>query len=147
MIKDVFVIEGEAENREQALKLTFQELFEKGCVKESFYEACLEREKKFPTGLETDIPVAIPHTDSVHVKSPAVCVLKLKSPVSFALMEDDARSVNVDFIFNMALQSNDDQLGMLNKIIGTVQDMELLKNAKDMSCDELKEVFGKQWID
>ena len=146
MIENVFVIEGEAENKEEALMLTYQKLYREGCVEKSFYEGCVQREKKFPTGLDTEIPVAIPHTDSIHVKSPAVCVLKLKKPVVFSLMEDDSRQIKVDFVFNMALKSNDDQLDMLNKIIGTVQNGELLQRSKAMSCEELETVFGGEWI-
>lgn len=147
MIKKVFVIEGEAENKEEALKLTFRKLYEEGCVKESFYEGCIQREKRFPTGLDTPIPVAIPHTDSVHVMSPAVCVLKLHKPVAFAMMEDDSKEAQVEFVFNMALKSNDDQLGMLNKIIGTVQDETLLKHAKTMTCGRLETELQKEWIE
>lgn len=106
MMKKVFVIEGEARNKEEALRLTFQKLYEEGLVKESFYEGCVEREKQFPTGLDTPVPVAIPHTDSVHVISPAVCVLRLKKPVAFSLMEDDSRQAEAEFVFNMALKSN-----------------------------------------
>lgn len=146
MIENVFVIEGDAGNKEEALMLTFQKLYGEGCVENSFYEGCIQREKKFPTGLETEIPVAIPHTDSIHVKSPAVCVLKLKRPVAFSLMEDDSRQIKVDFVFNMALKSNDDQLGMLNKIIGTVQNGEFLQKAKTMFCEELEAVLGSEWI-
>ena len=102
MIEKVFVIEDEAGSKEEALKLTFRKLYEEGCVKESFYEGCMKREKLFPTGLDTPIPVAIPHTDSVHVISPAVCVLRLREPVAFSLMEDDSKKAFVEFVFNMA---------------------------------------------
>ena len=147
MMKKVFVIEGEARNKEEALRITFQKLYEEGFVKESFYEGCVEREKRFPTGLDTPIPVAIPHTDSVHVISPAVCVLRLKKPVAFSLMEDDSRQAEAEFVFNIALKSNDDQLGMLNKIIGTVQDETLLKDAKTMSCSSLENELQRKWTD
>ncbi|MBS7009599.1 PTS sugar transporter subunit IIA [Anaerostipes sp.] len=147
MIKKVYVIEGDAENQEQALMLTFQKLYKEGCVKETFYEGCVQREKKFPTGLDTLIPVAIPHTDAVHVKSPAVCVLRLRKPVAFSLMEDDSRQTEAEFVFNMALESDGDQLGMLNKIIGTVQNEMLLKTAKTMACDELEALFQEEWMD
>lgn len=50
-------------------------------------------------------------------------------------------------MFNMALKSNDDQLGMLNKIIGTVQDVKLLKNAKTMSCSSLENDLQRKWTD
>ena len=91
--------------------------------------------------------MAIPHTVSVHVISPAVCVLRLKKPVAFSLMEDDSRQAEAEFVFNMALKSNDDQLGMLNKIIGTVQDEKLLKDAKTMSCSSLENELQRKWTD
>ena len=47
----------------------------------------------------------------------------------------------------MALKSNDDQLGMLNKIIGTVQDEKLLKDAKTMSCSSLENELQRKWTD
>lgn len=147
MIKKVYVIEDEGGDKEEALKLTFQKLYEEGCVKESFYDGCIQREKLFPTGLDTPIPVAIPHTDSIHVISPAVCVLRLRKPVAFSLMEDDLRQIEVEFVFNMALKSNNDQLGMLNKIIGTVQDETFLKKAKTMSCSGLEAELLKKWAD
>lgn len=147
MIEKVFVIEDEAGSKEEALKLTFRKLYEEGCVKESFYEGCMKREKLFPTGLDTPIPVAIPHTDSVHVISPAVCVLRLRKPVAFSLMEDDSKKAFVEFVFNMALKSNDDQLEMLNKIIGTVQNETLLKKAKTMTSSWLETELQKEWID
>lgn len=107
----------------------------------------MKREKLFPTGLDTPIPVAIPHTDSVHVISPAVCVLRLREPVAFSLMEDDSKKAFVEFVFNMALKSNDDQLEMLNKIIGTVQNETLLKKAKTMTSSWLETELQKEWID
>lgn len=62
-------------------------------------------------------------------------------------MEDDSRQAEAEFVFNMALKSNDDQLGMLNKIIGTVQDVKLLKNAKTMSCSSLENDLQRKWTD
>ncbi|MDD4371065.1 MAG: PTS sugar transporter subunit IIA [Anaerostipes sp.] len=147
MIKKIFVIEGCPENKEEALKLTFEKLYNEKCVKDSFYEGCITREKSFPTGLDTKIPVAIPHTDSKHVIVPAVCVLKLDRPISFCMMEDDTKKVDVNFIFNMALKSNDDQLDMLNKIIATVQNVEILSNAKNQSDKEFKDKLVSEWIE
>lgn len=110
MMKKVFVIEGEARNKEEALRITFQKLYEEGFVKESFYEGCVEREKRFPTGLYTDSSGNSPY-GLCPCNISAVCVLRLKKPVAFSLMEDDSRQAEAEFVFNMALKSNDDQLG------------------------------------
>lgn len=45
-------------------------LLTQGFVKESYTKAVQEREKIFPTGLKLKkISVAMPHTDSIHVKN------------------------------------------------------------------------------
>ena len=44
-------------------------LYEKGYVKETFKNAIKKREEEFPTGLQVEsLGIAIPHTDSLHVK-------------------------------------------------------------------------------
>ena len=66
-MSEVYVIEGKAENWEEALKMTGQELFRNGCVVEEFWEKCVEREKEYPTGLTEFCPVAIPHASKDYV--------------------------------------------------------------------------------
>lgn len=83
MLKQVFVIEGEAKTWEEAISLTSTMLLENRCVKETFLKSCIKREIAFPTGLPTQVPVAIPHTDPAHVNQNAVCVLRLKNSVMF----------------------------------------------------------------
>ena len=96
---ELYVIEGEAENKEEAIKLTSEVLSANGAVKEGFWESCVEREKNYPTGLTEYCPVAIPHTTKDFVNKDAICVLKLKNPVKFASMEDWEKEIDVrDFI-------------------------------------------------
>lgn len=146
MLNDVIVIDGEAKNWKDAINLTFNELYKKGYVKPSFYEACIEREIKFPTGLNSHIPVAIPHTDAVHVNKQAICVLRLKDPVSFYSIEDATKKVDAQFIFNMALKRNEDQLTLLRAVINIVQDKTFLEKAKKLNLNEVKNLFYKKWI-
>ncbi len=146
MIKDVFVIEGNPKDRNEALMLTFKKLFKEGCVKESFYNGCVEREKVFPTGLCSTVSVAIPHTDAVHVISPAICVLRLENPVNFVRMDDFDNSIDVEYIFNMALESNNDQLEMLQNIIDIVKDSKFLQDCKGMSIDKVEKNFKLRLI-
>ena len=147
MIENVFVIDGSPDNWEECLKLTYQKLLSEGCVKESFLTGCIEREKVFPTGLETEIPVAIPHTDAIHVISPAVCLLRLEKPVSFARMDDETESVEAEFVFNMALSNDVDQITMLQRIIEVAQNKEFLLKAKNAPVEELMKELHKIWIE
>ncbi|MBU5585366.1 PTS sugar transporter subunit IIA, partial [Enterococcus sp. S181_ASV_20] len=53
-------------------------------VHPSYQQAVIERERIFPTGLPTKgINVAIPHTDSIHVKKEGFLVGVLEKPVTF----------------------------------------------------------------
>ena len=146
MLNDVIVIDGSAKDWKEAIKLTSKQLYEQGYVKESFFDACIEREEKFPTGLNSFIPVAIPHTDAIHVNKQAICVLRLKEPVSFYSLEDATKTVEAEFIFNIALKRNEDQLKLLTAIIKIEQDKEFLLKAKKLKLDEIKKMFHQKWI-
>ena len=43
-MSQLFMIEGEAETWQEALKLTADKLLEKGCVRDDFYESCVSRD-------------------------------------------------------------------------------------------------------
>ena len=96
------------------------------------------KRKQFPTGLPTNVAVAIPHTDAVHVIENAVCILKLKKKVLFNSMQDPNDTVNVDFVFNMSVVDDNKQLQMLQEIIKVVQDSSFLEKAKKCHCRILK---------
>ncbi len=145
MIKDVLVIESNPKSWEEAIEITYSTLYKAGYVKESFLQGCIEREKKYPTGLMTAIPVAVPHTDSVHIITPSICVMRLKEPVAFHNMEDPDSTVDAQFVFNMALESGNDQISMLQSIIKTAQDSEFLKEAKHQPLDLIREKLIKDW--
>jgi len=145
LINDILIIDGRPETWEEALEYTFNALHEYGYVKKSFLSACIEREKKFPTGLPTKIGVAIPHTDAKHVITPAICVLRLGKPVLFQDMGDLDHSVKVHFVFNMALKDNNDQLPMLRSIISIVQNSRFLRRSKRKPADRLRKELMEIW--
>lgn len=145
MLTDVLVIDGNPETYEEALKLTFSALHDKGYVEEGFLVGCIEREKVFPSGLEMEIPVAIPHTNPEHVKEPALCVLRMAKPVLFGNMGDPDQTVPAEFAFNMALKDTDGQLDMLREIMAVAQDVVFLRSARTMDPEELRIILGKRW--
>jgi len=103
-------------------------LLEKGAyVKDTFLQALLDREKEYPTGLQTHIiGVAIPHTDVEHVNRAAIAIATLVNPVVFQAMGDPDSEIDVDIVIMMAIKEHSNQMEMLRKIIMILQNKDAL---------------------
>ena len=130
--EDLVLMEVDAKDKFDLLRQAAQCLQTHGYVKESYADAVIEREKVFATGLPTVMGgVAIPHTDVEHVKTPAVCIVRLKKPVDFVIMGDDTETVSVDCIFMLAMKEAHAQLTLLQNLMGILQDADALKLVKE----------------
>ncbi|MBR0600585.1 PTS sugar transporter subunit IIA [Sinanaerobacter chloroacetimidivorans] len=104
-------------------------LYTKGFVKDTYTQAVKDREKIYPTGLSTSgVGVAIPHTDAIHVNKPAVAIGTLEKPVLFHLMGDDEQKVEVQLLFQLAINEPSEQLQMLQSLVGLFANEELLRS-------------------
>jgi len=92
--------------RDEALRILAGMLRKSGCVKDSFLQAILDRESKFPTGLvlEGPVNVALAHADTKHVIESGFAVGVLDEPVQFHNMAAPEELVDVHVIFVMAAQ-------------------------------------------
>ena len=139
-----FVIDSDASTWEEAIKQCALELQAHDLVEPSFMDACIAREKEFPTGLETELGVAIPHTGAEHVKENAICILRLKKPVKFCRMDDPDLETDVFVVFNLAICDAQQQLSTLRAIVRLVQDGTYMKACMDMTLPEFKAAtFGR----
>lgn len=119
-------------------------MFEKGYVNEKFHDAIIKREENFPTGLPTgEINVAIPHTDPEYVNKPAVCLGILNQPVKFNVMGMENEKVEVTILFMLAIKKKEEQLGLLQKLIATCQNQEMLKIIKSGDQTKIDEMLGE----
>lgn len=141
---ELFVIEGKANTKEEAIKLTADVLRTNGCVKDGFYESCIQRENEYPTGLTEYCPVAIPHTTKEYVNKEAICVLKLNSPVHFSSMEDWNKIIDVKTIFNLAFLDDETHLVIITKIIRGLKDPNFINKLSSLSVVELKDYLEKE---
>lgn len=136
-------------NKEDALKKLADEFLKKGLVKDTFFQAVIDREKGYPTGLNINgIGVAIPHTDGIHIIKPQIGFMSLKEPVIFKDMVDDKHEIEVNTIFMLGLLKSEQQIEMLQKLVGLFQDEALLKSViacKDIH--EFKDIMKKANID
>lgn len=127
--EELIFLNYEASDREELLRNLSLELEKRGYVKESYVKGVLDREKIFPTGLNTEgVKVALPHTDAVHVNKAAIVIAKLKSPVIFKEMGFGEKDVEAKLIFMMAVKNPQEQVTTLSKLMSILSDKETLTN-------------------
>lgn len=117
----------EAANAEEAIRKVGQRFYDEGFVKDTYIDAVVAREKNYATGLQlADIAVAMPHTDPQHVNRPGVCIAQLKHPVGFEHMGDPDTKVQAEMLFMMAIKNPDEQVELLQKVLGVFQQPEVV---------------------
>lgn len=136
--EDLIFLNYKADSKEELLTKLSNVLFQKGYVKDSFLEGILEREKVFPTGLNTEgIKVAIPHTDAKHVNSPAILVAKLNEQVTFKEMGSNINDVDARLIFMLAIKNPDEQVKTLSKLMSIFLNKEVLMDVYNSTTSKM----------
>lgn len=131
------VLHGSAEDSSDAIRLCGDAFIKAGVAGPSFAEGCIRREKEYPTGLPTDIPVAIPHCNDPSVQKNAICVLFLDHPVVFHRMDEYDETVETSIIFNLAVMNPDEHIDVLQRLMAFLGDSETLKKCAAMSDEDL----------
>lgn len=131
------VIHGSADNSTDAIRLCGDALVKAGVAGPSFAEGCITREKDYPTGMPTDIPVAIPHCKDAGIQKNAICVLFLDHPVEFRRMDDDQETVETSIIFNLAVRNPDEHIDVLQRLMAFLGDSETLEKCTKMNDEDL----------
>lgn len=137
-------------SNEDAIKQLANLLLKENFVKESYLDAIIEREKVFSTGLQLkQIGVAIPHTDSIHVRKQGIAIAKLSNPVSFKMMGNPEVDVPVSMMFMLAIKEPHKQLEFLQALINLFQNDDLivmLSNIKNKTelIKEFKKAINEQ---
>lgn len=129
-------IQGDADHWEDSIRLCGQALVEKGYVEGSFIDGCIEREKDYPTGLPSPVPVAIPHCKSEGIHENSICLLRLNKPVRFYRLDDNEEYIKAALIFNLAIKNSGDHLEYLQKLMALIMDEAKMKIMVNASMEE-----------
>ena len=131
--KKVVSFDQSASSNTDALTKLANHLYDAGVVTDEYKDAILKREASFPTGLMTQtIGVAIPHCDPDKVIEPQIGFMRLKEPVTFHQMGDNAE-IQVKVLFMLAVKKSDDQLTMLQKLMALFQNEEAMTAVQNVS--------------
>jgi activator of the mannose operon (transcriptional antiterminator) len=136
-----------ANKASDVIKLMGSALIKKRIVKDSFIDAVIEREKKFPTGLNTPIPIALPHADSSFTIKEGFSVAVLKQPVDFRDMGNSQNILKVKLVLMPVLLPN----GIYDAVFyQLLEDMRNIKIARKIllskDSKEAKEVIIKSFL-
>jgi PTS system galactitol-specific IIA component len=133
----------EVKNKNELFKVLYEELNKNGFVKESFLDGVLEREKKYPTGLQLkSFGCALPHTDHEHVIKPAISVAVLKNPVVFRSMENPQNEVSVNMVFMLALNKSEYQIEALKQLAMMIQNDSFFgKISKENKAEDILDII------
>ena len=117
--KELVLLNYQAKDAEDVLKALADKLFEDGSVKETYFQAMLDRERLYPTGLPIDgIKVAIPHAEVEHVNYSAFAIATLPTPVKFGEMGAGPDSfLDVQIIMMLANADPEEQVKTLRKMV------------------------------
>ncbi|MBP3852030.1 MAG: PTS sugar transporter subunit IIA [Erysipelotrichaceae bacterium] len=122
-----YAIQGCPKNDEEAIALCADKLFQEGCVTDQFSDNCIKRERLYPTGMPSQLPVAMPHSESSGVIEDAICLLILEKPVDFRRIDDDEQQIHAQMVFNLAVKDPARHMAVLQNLMKMFYDTETLK--------------------
>ncbi|MDR3551724.1 MAG: PTS sugar transporter subunit IIA [Clostridia bacterium] len=135
-----------ASNAEEVIRLLSGLALKKGYVNALFIEKILEREQEYPTGLQTAVPIAIPHVHDGCSKS-FFAMAAMAEPVDFGAMDGSEEPVKAELVFLFGITDPSRQTAVLRRFSTLFQKEELLRaftHAADSGelLTKLKEVLG-----
>lgn len=124
-------------NAEEVIRLLCGKAMENTCIEPTFISAVLEREKDYPTGLPTAVPIAIPHIHDGCLRS-FFSMAVLKEPVAFHSMGDPEETVDTRLVFLFGITDPGYQTAVLKKFSTIFQNEETLNQLMDIAdADEM----------
>lgn len=134
-----------AADAEEVIRLLCGRAMENACIEPKFITAILEREKEYPTGLPTEVPVAIPHIHDGCLRS-FFSAAVLKEPVAFRSMGDPDETIETRMVFLFGITDPSYQTAVLKKFSSIFQNGETMgrlqdtEDAKGLMC-KMKELL------
>lgn len=114
----------EAADRHDLFRQLGAALASQGYIEDTWYEAIVERERNFPTGLQLEaVAVALPHVDPVHLKKPYIAVIRPRMPIVFEGMAGIGGDVPAELIVNLGLTGHaEGQVAVLQALMNVFLD-------------------------
>lgn len=117
LTENLVCLDVDASDKWEVIKFLCNKMRCENLVRDNFLDYVIEREKAAPTGLPTEIGIAIPHTTGDHVIKSSIAMAQLKKPVPFYSMEDPEKEISVELVFLLAIANPSNQILLLRSLM------------------------------
>lgn len=113
----------QAKTQKEMFETVSKQLLDQGLVTDEFYQNLVDREEKYPTGMDMSpvntkyLNIAIPHTEVEYVKTTRIVPIKLQQPLTFHNMISPAETMPVSFAFMILNEDPEGQVNILAQIM------------------------------
>lgn len=118
---ELCVVGLDAADAETALRALASHAQAAGFVDATYAEALVARERAYPTGLPTVVPVALPHADPDAVLRGGIGVATFSAPIAFGEMGGSGGTVHARAAILLVLEESHDRTDLLSRLIDVVQ--------------------------
>jgi len=133
-----------AASSKEVMKLLGNALIKNSYAKDGIVEDVLSREKKFPTGINTEVPFAIPHAGPEFTIKKGLAIATLKQPVKFREMGNPERVLDVRIVIMSALTGKEEAGKEFYKIIQRLKENKTAKKLLQCNSSQtVKKIFIK----
>lgn len=109
----------------EVIELLESALVKQGFAKEGVVRGALSREEKYPTGINMDIPIAIPHGGPEFTIRKGFAIATLKNPVKFREMGNSAKALDVRIVIVPTLTGKEEDGNGFYELIQKLKDYKL----------------------
>jgi PTS system galactitol-specific IIA component len=124
------------DSKEALFEEVSKQLLIEGYVKNGYLDALVSREKKFPTGIESAINLAIPHAEPEEVNQNTFVIVTLAKPLHFASMMEPEKLLEVPLVILLVLNDGKDQIAFLQRITDLAGNNLILQDVLDKDYEE-----------
>jgi activator of the mannose operon (transcriptional antiterminator) len=137
--KSLIFLQISVNSSREVIELLESALVKQGFAKEGAVRGALSREEKYPTGINTDIPIAIPHGGSEFTIRKGFAIATLKNPVKFREMGNSAKVLDVRIVIVPALTGKEEDGKEFYEVIQELRDHKV--------ANELLQCYSSQTIE
>lgn len=128
----------------EVIKLLGNVLIKNGFAKEGLVKGVLSREKKFSTGINTEIPVAIPHAGPEFTIKKGLAIATLKHPVKFREMGNPEKSLDVRIVIMPVLTGKEEDGKEFYEMLEKMKDKKIADRLLECnSPQDIAKTFSK----
>ncbi len=127
----------------QVINLLSNALIKNGFARDGLAKTVIAREKKFPTGINTEIPIAIPHAGPEFTIKKGFAIATLKNPIKFREMGNPQKSLDVRIVIMPVLTGKEEDGKEFYEVIQKLKDKQLLEKVmQSMSHPEIRKMLN-----